>query len=170
MSEIQDTNKNQTLVDFIKKYRPSLWRRILNRIESVIDEVRVALGGWRRDLIWCPSQIRKKMKSPKGEVELYLRWRWSDPWSAIIIFRIDGNEYWTEDLFRGRYYFCDEDYSSAEKQLLNFYQLWADGKFVLPMNPEGYFFDLQNDTPKEKILPIEYFQTVNISANRSFEW
>lgn len=158
---------NEKILEFLKQHRPPLWKRILHKVLWWLDELRIALGGWRRDLIWCPSQIRKIMSSSKGEVELYMRWRWDDPWSAYMIFRIDGAEYWTEDLFKD-YFFCDEDYLLAEKQLLNLYRLWEEAKFILPMDSQNYFHDYKKVIPIDKVLPVAYFQTVQTSHWKQF--
>ena len=46
----------------------------------------IKLRHWYEDLIWCPSQCYYYIKSEKGNYYcIYLRWRYSDPWTAEII-------------------------------------------------------------------------------------
>ena len=144
----------QRLEDFFKKFRPSLSKRILNQITWWFDKIRIFFGGWERHLIWCPSQIRKKIKSPKGDLELYMRWRWDDPWSAHFIFTIDDETYWSQNLFKN-YYFRDEEFKVAEKRLMQIYNDWTEGRFILSME------DLE-----DKKLSSSYFQIAPIRSTR----
>lgn len=41
-------------------------------------------GKWSDDLIWCPSQCEKYVKYNGKVYLIYLRWRWSDPWTADL--------------------------------------------------------------------------------------
>lgn len=41
--------------------------------------------GWIDDLIWCPSQCYLYIQFKEKNYVIYLRWRHSDPWSAVII-------------------------------------------------------------------------------------
>ena len=43
------------------------------------------IGNWEDQLCWCPSQCSKYYSYKGVECELYLRWRWSDPWRYEII-------------------------------------------------------------------------------------
>lgn len=40
---------------------------------------------WYDDLCWCPSQCSYYFDGIDGKhYEIYLRWRWCDPWSASL--------------------------------------------------------------------------------------
>lgn len=44
------------------------------------------LRTWEDDLIWCPSQCYYYFETESGKKFcIYLRWRWSDPWTAELI-------------------------------------------------------------------------------------
>ncbi len=133
--------------------KPSLWKKMYWRLFDFFDKIRIFFGGWERDLIWCPSQIRKKIKSPKGNLELYMRWRWDDPWSAHFIFTIDDETYWSQNLF-ANYYFRDEEFKLAEKRLMQIYNDWEKGRFILPME------DLE-----DRKFPPSYFQIAPIRCD-----
>ncbi len=51
---------------------------------SVDKYVVSILGNWRDDLCWCPSQCYLKISYLNKNYEIYLRWRWEDPWSATL--------------------------------------------------------------------------------------
>lgn len=40
---------------------------------------------WRDSLIWCPSQCSYMFQYNDIEYEIYLRWRWNDPWTLSIM-------------------------------------------------------------------------------------
>lgn len=131
--------------------KPSLWKRIRWKISELFDDVRVACGGFRRDLIWCPSQIRKKISTPKGDLELYMRWRWEDPWSAYFVFTKDGETYWSENLFEN-YFFRDENFHAAERRLMQIYRDWKAGQYIIPM-----------ESNEKNKLPASFFQNIRLS-------
>lgn len=61
------------------------------------------VGTWDESLIMCPSQCYLKIKYNGKFYVLYLRWRWSDPWTANLIetgadFRTTGGR-WSRNLF-----------------------------------------------------------------------
>lgn len=48
---------------------------------------------WYDELIWCPSQCFYYFKYNNSYYCIYLRWRWSDPWTADLLkFRDDTLE------------------------------------------------------------------------------
>jgi hypothetical protein len=54
------------------------------RKEYPYHEPRRIENGWDIDLIWCPSQIYKTFTINNKEYNIYLRWRWDDPWTFMI--------------------------------------------------------------------------------------
>jgi hypothetical protein len=42
-------------------------------------------GEWNDSLIWCPSQCYLPLEYKGKKFQLYLRWRWDDPWTADLI-------------------------------------------------------------------------------------
>ncbi len=42
------------------------------------------IGTWRDQLCWCPSQCYLTLSYLNKNYEIYLRWRWEDPWSAEL--------------------------------------------------------------------------------------
>ncbi len=59
------------------------------RKEYPLHESRRIENGWDIDLIWCPSQIYKTFTVNGKEIEIYLRWRWDDPWEVYIENRLN---------------------------------------------------------------------------------
>jgi hypothetical protein len=44
------------------------------------------LRTWADDFVWCPSQCYYYFETESGKKFcIYLRWRWSDPWTAELI-------------------------------------------------------------------------------------
>ncbi len=54
------------------------------RKEYPLHEERRIDNGWDIDLIWCPSQIYKTFTINGKKIEIYLRWRFDDPWEVYI--------------------------------------------------------------------------------------
>lgn len=54
------------------------------------------LGEWSEDLIWCPSQCYLKIKHEGKPFEIYLRWRWDDPWTCRLL---KDDDFIGEELF-----------------------------------------------------------------------
>lgn len=50
-------------------------------------------NGWDIDLIWCPSQIYKTFTVNGKKIEIYLRWRFDDPWEVYINHTIENTNY-----------------------------------------------------------------------------
>ena len=48
-------------------------------------------GEWEDDLIWCPSQCYLPLLFNGKKYKIYLRWRWSDPWTATLFENEDGS-------------------------------------------------------------------------------
>ena len=42
------------------------------------------ISHWKDDLIWCPSQCYFDFEYNNTHWQIYLRWRWSDPWTATL--------------------------------------------------------------------------------------
>lgn len=40
---------------------------------------------WKDSMIWCPSQCEMRVSYNEDNYVIYLRWRWSNPWTARII-------------------------------------------------------------------------------------
>ena len=52
---------------------------------------------WDDDLIWCPSQCYYYFESGIGNKYcIYLRWRWSDPWTASLVKFLDNDWNWNK--------------------------------------------------------------------------
>lgn len=47
------------------------------------DNIKI-IGEWRDHLCWCPSQCYLTLSYLNKKYEIYLRWRWEDPWSAEL--------------------------------------------------------------------------------------
>jgi hypothetical protein len=102
-----------------------------NRLYYFLDSIRVLFGGWKRDLIMCPSQIEKKVKNIYGEeCTLYLRWRWEDPWSFSILKETRNAEgggkidFLADELFyRHKIGLSHDEYQHAERIAMT---LWSE--------------------------------------------
>jgi hypothetical protein len=72
---------------------------------------------WTEHLMWCPSQLHKRFKYNGKEYYLYLRWRYSDPWTFTIGHTDkDGNHICRIDIFEHLdLFFKDYEYPLAEK-------------------------------------------------------
>ena len=42
------------------------------------------IDGWKDSMIWCPSQCHFKFIYSDRRFEIYLRWRWNDPWTLEL--------------------------------------------------------------------------------------
>lgn len=95
---------------------------------------------WRRSLLWCPTQIYRLVYVGHLSLELYLRWRWSDPFtfnifkpeSEITSSHFNYNEQFESELKIGSFdclfeknnlFFSDKEYKKAEKAAN---QIWYD--------------------------------------------
>jgi len=85
---------------------------------NISENIRYFLTGWKRSLIWCPSQLTKSIKYKGKSYELYGRWRWDDPWSGYIIIKDHRGRYklWSEELL-SEYNYVDYDIRKVEKTL-----------------------------------------------------
>ena len=84
----------------MKKHNRQMWYRYLRN-----NPIKI-LEGWDEDLIWCPSQCYLSISFKGKTYIIYLRWRWSDPWSCELIPLIEGGTYarW------GLHSHCDEEW------------------------------------------------------------
>ena len=73
-----------------------------NYFYNLREAIRENITGWSRSLIWCPSQVTKKVQYKNYEVTLYLRWRHNDPWSAEFIIENDHIVIWSEELIENK--------------------------------------------------------------------
>lgn len=73
-----------------------------NYFYNLREAIRENITGWNRSLIWCPSQVTKKVQYKSYEVTLYLRWRHNDPWSAEFIIENDHIVIWSEELIENK--------------------------------------------------------------------
>ena len=73
-----------------------------NYFYNLREAIRENITGWNRSLIWCPSQVTKKVQYKNYEVTLYLRWRHNDPWSAEFIIENDHIVFWSEELIENK--------------------------------------------------------------------
>ena len=73
-----------------------------NYFYNLREAIRENITGWSRSLIWCPSQVTKKVQYKNYEVTLYLRWRHNDPWSAEFIIENDHIVFWSEELIENK--------------------------------------------------------------------
>ena len=73
-----------------------------NYFYNLREAIRENITGWNRSLIWCPSQVTKKVQYKNYEVTLYLRWRHNDPWSAEFIIENDHIVIWSEELIENK--------------------------------------------------------------------
>ena len=55
------------------------------------------VSNWKDELIWCPSQCYLNITFEDRFFVIYLRWRWSDPWTATLVE-------------------CDSDYDMLDKK------------------------------------------------------
>lgn len=91
-----------------------------NLILRITELIRESITGWKRDLIWCPSQLNKIIVYNGNEYLLYARWRWDDPWTGYIIIRkekgIKVEQLWSEELL-SQYNFKDYDIRKVERKM-----------------------------------------------------
>ena len=73
-----------------------------NYFYNLREAIRENITGWNRSLIWCPSQVTKKVQYKNYEVTLYLRWRHNDPWSAEFIIENDRVVFWSNELIENK--------------------------------------------------------------------
>ena len=78
---------------------------------------------FNEDLIWCPSQIYYFFEDSGQKYVLYLRWRWSDPWTAEVVkvSEFDYNRGWdfsTSVKILKDKWFKEDDYRELEKESL----------------------------------------------------
>ena len=73
-----------------------------NYFYNLREAIRENLTGWKRSLIWCPSQVTKICQYKNYEVTLYLRWRHNDPWSAEFIIENDRVVFWSNELIENK--------------------------------------------------------------------
>lgn len=63
-----------------------------NYFYNLKEAIRYDITGWKRDLLWCPSQLTKTIYyNQNWDIELYARWRWSDPWTGEFILKKKSN-------------------------------------------------------------------------------
>jgi hypothetical protein len=82
---------------------------------------------WDDDLIWCPSQCECDVTMPDGSPAfLYLRWRWSDPWTAYVVTGVTRRDDLTSgdwhDLDIG--YWRDDQLAEAKAALIIVWESW----------------------------------------------
>ena len=77
-------------------------------------------GEWQDILLWCPSQCYLDVITDDGtKYQLYLRWRWDDPWQGHIIKTELSEDHFSPDLFElyGTL-FTDEQLPAAKEKIL----------------------------------------------------
>lgn len=79
------------------------------------------LGNWDDELIWCPSQLRRKFKLDNRVYVLYCRWRWDDPWT-FSFYSDNGNHREWVDIGEGLVMkdSVDDIHKYAENLLMTF--------------------------------------------------
>ena len=90
----------------------------------------VPTDSWLDDLLWCPSQCYTRRVVNGVSYILYLRWRYSDPWSARIIKNAETiNDMhgdaatWRYDVFASNHlYFADSELDQAKAALLEIFE------------------------------------------------
>ena len=91
-----------------------------NNIFEFTEILREFITGWKRELIWCPSQLNKTIMYKNTEYCLYARWRWDDPWSGYIVIRKDNGinieQLWSEELLH-KFDYKDYDIRKVERTL-----------------------------------------------------
>ena len=66
-----------------------------NYFYNLKEAIRYNITGWKRDLLWCPSQLTKTFYYNKNwDIELYARWRWSDPWTGEFLLKKKSNAHY----------------------------------------------------------------------------
>lgn len=100
------------------------------------------LNQWDDDLSECPSQCQRPFEFHGQVYDLYLRWRWSDPWQGHVILRtgvidlfgvpaksgrvFNSQDEWSPDLFEAYGLKWDQDELESAKLSLD---QWAN-KFL----------------------------------------
>lgn len=91
-----------------------------NLFLRLTEIIRESITGWKRDLLWCPSQLNKIIFYNDTEYLLYARWRWEDPWTGYIIIRkekgVKVEQLWSEELLE-QYNFKDYDIRKVERKM-----------------------------------------------------
>lgn len=89
-----------------------------NSLLTLTEHIREYITGWKRDLIWCPSQLNKTMTYNGREYNLYARWRWDDPWAGYILYKNSKNDklLWSNELL-SEYNFKDYDIRKVERTM-----------------------------------------------------
>lgn len=89
-----------------------------NSLLTLTEYIREYITGWKRDLIWCPSQLNKTIKYHNREYTLYARWRWDDPWTGYILYKNSKNDklLWSNELL-SEYNFKDYDIRNVERTM-----------------------------------------------------
>lgn len=54
-------------------------------MREISKNVFKTVKAWDDDLIWCPSQCYLNIEYLGRHFVIYLRWRWSNPWTADIV-------------------------------------------------------------------------------------
>ena len=76
---------------------------------------------WIEDLKWCPSQIYYNFVEKGVPIQLYLRWRHQDPWTAELYICTNEDFYeWKERIeeFQINRFFRSDEYKELEKHCL----------------------------------------------------
>ena len=90
----------------------------------------VPVDSWLDELIWCPSQCYTRRVVNGVSHILYLRWRWSDPWTASIIKNAesingihDDAAFWDSGIFSMRgLCFSDDELDQAREALVAIFE------------------------------------------------
>lgn len=116
MTNKTKTDRNIVLSDIITDFRKNNKRSLLYHINVFFgriqpdplypgnyfyhlkEAIRENLTGWRRDLLWCPSQVTKVITYKHYDLTMYLRWRHQDPWTAEFIIENDRIIMWSQEL------------------------------------------------------------------------
>ena len=104
------------------------------------------LGDWHEMLVWCPSQCWRDVEDESGtKYNLYLRWRWDDPWQGHLIRvteeqgaaaddetefpRFSPIEEWSPELFaKYNVQYSDEEIDKAKEKIVELAEQWLREK------------------------------------------
>ncbi len=73
------------------------------------------IGEWHDSLIWCPSQCKLNISYKGIDYQIYLRWRWENPWTCALI-TINTKEWVYPETFS--YWSDDDDLDKIKKDAI----------------------------------------------------
>lgn len=70
---------------------------------------------WKDNLIWCPSQCSFLFEYNSIRYEIYLRWRWDDPWTLDIIKYVEDEDKQWNEIYNFPYFKQEDNLDTIKK-------------------------------------------------------